>query len=122
MIFNPDRTGLEKVLRPREEQLLRSLWAGSKSTNELVKETGLRRDDVHRILGDLRESGVVDVREDYTMGPLRDVWSAVYDEPDFRRQIVRQVVRSMLDDWPEAREVLKEEVQTLIKEAKGPGP
>jgi len=122
MIFNPKGTGLGKVLRPREEQVLRRLWTGPGSTNELVQETGLRRDDVHRILGDLRENGVVDVREDYTMGPLRDVWNAVYDEPDFRRWMVRQVVRSMLDDWPEAREVLKEEVQELIKEAGSPGP
>jgi len=122
VIFNPDGAGLGKVLRPREEQVLRSLWMGSRSTNELVQETGIRREDVHRILGDLFEEGVVDVRADYTMGPLRDVWSVRYNEPDFRRRVVRRVVRSMLDDWPEAREVLREEVQEMMREAGGPGP
>lgn len=122
MIFNPDGAGLGKVLRIREEEILRRLWVGPRSTNEIVDETGLRRDDVHRILGDLRENGVVDVRADYTMGPLRVVWSAVYNEPDFRRQIVRQVVRSMLNDWPEAQGVLREEVQEMMREVRSPGP
>lgn len=122
MIFNPDGAGLGKVLRPREEKVLRCLWVGPKSTSELVDETEMRREDVQRILGDLREDGVVDVREDYTMGPIRDVWSIKYNEPDFRRQVVRQILRSMIDDWPEAREVLQEEIQELMKEARSPGP
>ena len=122
MIFDHERSGLRKVLRSQQEQVLRCLWVGPKSTNELVRETGMRREDMNRILGDLHEEDVIDIKADYTMGPLRDVWSAKYSEPDFRRLIVRQVVRSMLDDWPEAREVLKEEVQTMMKEGKGPGP
>lgn len=117
MLFNPEGRGLRKVMRERDEKVIRILWREARATSDLVKETGLRREDVLRILGELHEQGVVDVTEDYTMGSRRDIWSAKFDEAGFRRLMVRRILRSLLEDWPEAKDVIIE----LLGEA-GRGP
>lgn len=99
MLFNADGRGLRKVIRDREERVLRVLWRGEASTGDLVEATGLRREQVLRILFRFMELGVVGHRDDYTMGAHRDIWTAEVDEAGFRRLVARRVLRSLLKDW-----------------------
>jgi len=52
------------------------------------------------------------------MGKRREVWSARVDEPGLRRLTVRRVLRSLLEDWPETKDVIIE----LLGEAGRRGP
>lgn len=113
MLFNPERIGLGKVMRDREEQVLRLLWKGEATTGDLVEATGFRREAVLRILVRFVELGVVSCRDDYTMGPLRDVWSVKVDEKGFKMMVSRRMLSSLLDDWPEeAADEFVEELKT----------
>ena len=112
MLFNADGQGLRKVIRDREEQVLRVLWRGEASTGDLVAATGLRREQVLRILFRFMELGVIEHRDDYTMGPRRDIWTAKVDEAGFRRMVARRLLRSLLKDW---KDEVAEEIITAIK-------
>lgn len=132
MYFNVEARGLGKVMRDREEQVLRLLWKGPATTGDIVEATGLRREEVLRILGEFHEQGIVTAREDYTMGAPRTVWSAVFTEAEFRRWIAHQVLSSLLDDWSEAEDAvietvmkranLRESIRDLLREADRGGP
>ena len=98
--------------------MLRALWRADQPTSDIVRETGLRRGEVLRVLGELHERGLVSAAEDYTMGKRREVWSARVDEPGLRRLTVRRVLRSLLEDWPETKDVIIE----LLGEAGRRGP
>jgi len=128
MLFNADGQGLRKVIRDREEQVLRVLWRGEASTGDLVEATGLRREQVLRILFRFMELGVVGHQDDYTMGPRRDIWTAKVDEAGFRRMVARRVLRSLLKDWKDeaAEEIITEikrrpSLKKRVKEALGAG-
>lgn len=110
MLFNADGKGLRKVIRDREEQMLCLLWNGEASTGELVEATGLRRERVLRILFRFMELDIVGHRDDYTMGPRRDIWTAKVDEAGFRRMVARKVLRSLMKDWAgeAAEEIIRE--------------
>jgi len=112
MLFNADGKGLRKVIRDREEQVLRALWRGEASTGDLVEATGLRREQVLHILFRFMELGIVAHRDDYTMGPRRDIWTAKVDEAGFRRMVARRLLRSLLKDW---KDEVAEEIITAIK-------
>ena len=113
MRFNPDMPGLLKVLREDEEKVFRALLNGEVATNDLVrsmrnKADGLSRGDVTRILNRLKEMGVAEREDDYTMGPLREIWRAAMEESGFKRIMSRRILRSLLDDWPEAMDEARE--------------
>jgi len=128
MLFNADGKGLRKVIRDREEQVLRILWRGEASTGDLTEAAGLRRDEALRILSRFTEQGIVTVKEDYTMGPRRLLWTAKVDEAGFRRLVARRVLRSLLRDWGDdaAEEIVaavkrRPTLKKRIKEALGAG-
>ena len=99
MQFNPDGLDLAKIWRIRTRELLGLILQGETSTEDICTGTGLSREKVLRVLGELQEQGFVEARDDYTMGPHRVMWSSVTDLMGIRKKITRKVLLGLIDEW-----------------------
>jgi len=120
-IFDPEETGLRKMLKDWEELTLRCVWSFGeegatsgdvwKAVNETLSESdrSISRASICFFLDDMVELGVLG----YTMETGKGGWHRRYapflDERGYIKHVIKTNLESMLRDFPtETREALKD--------------
>lgn len=112
--------GLEMVLKDYQELALRYLWklegegASSRDVwmqvNEDLKgDASISRASIINFLNDMVDEGVLSYTETTGKGGHRRIYSAKFDESEYKQYIARTVLRNLLRDFPEdTKKVLKQ--------------
>jgi predicted transcriptional regulator len=117
--FKVSESRLKKVLKGHEEVALRYFWdeGYERGTTRQVYDyvsgvlgTGsVSRATIINFLKRMGEEGVLSVWEEPGKGGHRRVYGQRMDEEGFRKHMLRTVIDSMMDDYPdETRKVMNE--------------
>ena len=118
--LDPSQQGLRKTLKEYEELALRFIWeigeegAGSGITWSTVNERlgegkTISRASIIFFLNRMVDQGVLSWRDATGKGGHHRIYYTNLDEVEYRKYILRTVIKSMMKDFPEhTREVLKE--------------
>ncbi|MBD3205176.1 hypothetical protein GF319_02385 [Candidatus Bathyarchaeota archaeon] len=112
--------GFEMVLKDYQELALRYLWrldgegASSRDVWMQVNEDlkggrSISRASIINFLNDMVDEGVLSYTETTGKGGHRRIYSAKYNEAEYKQYIARTVLKNLLRDFPDAtRTVLKQ--------------
>ena len=118
--LDPSLIGLRKTLREYEELALKYIWekgeegATSASTWRAVNERlgegkTISRASIIFFLNRMVDQGVLSWRDSTGKGGHRRIYYTNLDEMEYRKHILRTVIKSMMEDFPEETlEVLRE--------------
>ena len=118
--FDPSKPKLRKILKEHEELALRYFWdekaeeGGSKdvwpNVNERLGEgKSISRATIINFLQAMSERGVLNSRMESGKGGYHGIYSQNMDEKEFQKYVLRTIITSMYEDFPEStREVLRE--------------
>jgi len=118
LVLNPDKQGLEKVLRDYQIEALRMVWENSSGAtsrevylqvNDALKGTrSISRASIINFLNDMVDEGVLDYDEQTGKGGYHRVYKPKLDESSFKRYLAMTVLESLMKDFPhETREAIK---------------
>ena len=120
LLIDPSKTGLRKTLREYEELALRYIWetgnegAGSGITWSAVSERlgegkTISRASIILFLNRMVDQGVLSWRDATGKGGHHRIYVTKLDEVEYRKYVLRTVIESMIEDFPEETyEVLNE--------------
>jgi hypothetical protein len=118
--FDPSESGLRKTLKEYQELALRFVWevgeVGANSgavwravNKRLGEGRSISRASVIFFLNDMVDDGVLGFREATGKGGRHRIYITKMDEVGYRRYLLRTVIDSMIQDFPEeTRRVLNE--------------
>ena len=118
--FDPSESSLRKTLREYHELALRFIWeVGGEGANSsavwravsqrLGEGKSISRAAVILFLNDMVDEGVLGFRDATGKGGHHRVYVAKLDEKGYRKYLLRTVIDSMMQDFPEeTREVIRE--------------
>jgi predicted transcriptional regulator len=118
--IDPSKTGLRKTLREYEELALRFIWENGeegttsaptwRTVNERLEEgKTISRASIIFFLNRMVDQGVLSWRDATGKGGHHRIYVTNLDEVEYRKYILRTVVKSMMTDFPEqTKEVLRE--------------
>ena len=122
LTFDPEGTGLAKVLRDYQIEALRFVWekgddgAISKEVwihaNKVLK--GIRtisRASIINFLNAMVDEGVLKYSEESGKGGYHRVYSPKLDEIGFKKYIAKMVITSLIKDFPEETNEALQEIQ-----------
>ena len=112
LTIDTSNTGLAMVLKDYQEVALRYLWrldgegASSRDVwmqvNEDLKgQRTISRASIINFLNSMVDEGVLNYTETTGKGGHRRIYSAKYNEAEFKEYIAKVVVRNLLRDFPE---------------------
>ena len=111
-VIDPDKTGLEKVLRDYQIEALRMVWdddpkgVNSREVYQYVNKQleGVRtisRASIINFLNAMCDEGVLAYVEETCKGGTRRKYSTGLDEEEFKKHIAKSVLESLLKDFPD---------------------
>ena len=110
LVLNPDKQGLEKVLRDYQIEALRMVWENSSGAtsrevylqvNDALKGTrSISRASIINFLNDMCDEGVLKYEEETCKGGMRRKYFPGMDEEGFKRHIAKTAFDSLLKDFP----------------------
>jgi len=111
-VIDPDKTGLEKVLRDYQIEALRMVWDDDPkgvNSREVYQHVNKQLDGVRTIsrasiinfLNSMCDEGVLTYVEETCKGGTRRKYSTGLDEEGFKKHIAKSVLESLLKDFPE---------------------
>ena len=122
-LFDPSKTGLRKTLREYEELALRYIWeigktgAGSGQTWDAVNERlgedkTISRASIILFLNRMVDQGVVSWRDATGKGGHHRIYYTKLDESEYRKYLVRTIIESLMQDFPEEAQEIIDEFRT----------
>ena len=122
LTIDTSNTGLAMVLKDYQEVALQYLWrldgegASSRDVwmqvNEDLKgQRTISRASIINFLNSMVDEGVLDYTEITGKGGHRRIYSAKYNEAEFKEYITKVVVRNLLRDFPEETERALQQVK-----------
>jgi predicted transcriptional regulator len=118
--LDPSQQGLRKTLREYEELALRFIWeigeegAGSGITWSTVNERlgegkTISRASIINFLNKMVDQDVLSWRDATGKGGHHRIYHTNLDEIEYRKHVLRTVIKSMMTDFPEqTKEILRE--------------
>ena len=118
--IDPSLIGLRKTLREYEELALRFIWENGeegatsaptwRTVNERLGEgKTISRASIIFFLNRMVDQGVLSWRDATGKGGHHRIYVTNLDEKEYRRYVLRTVIKSMMEDFPEqTMEVLSE--------------
>ncbi|RJS88725.1 hypothetical protein DRO56_03635 [Candidatus Bathyarchaeota archaeon] len=134
MAFDPNKHGLEKVLRDYQVEALRVVWEKSeegvtsrdvwKHVNKALEGVKtISRASIINFLNAMCDEGVLTYKEETCKGGMRRKYFPKLSETGFKKKIAKDVIVSLLEDFPEQTvesfmEVIKDkpELKEKLKE------
>ena len=121
--IDPTKTGLRKTLREYEELALRYIWENGeegatsaptwRAVNERLGEgKTISRASIIFFLNRMVDQGVLSWRDATGKGGQHRIYVTKLDEIEYRRYVLRTVVKSMMEDFPEQTKEVLRELQT----------
>ncbi|MFH2110166.1 MAG: hypothetical protein ABIJ47_02775 [Candidatus Bathyarchaeota archaeon] len=112
LTIDTSNTGLAMVLKDYQEVALQYLWRldgeGASSRDvwmqvneDLEGQRTISRASIINFLNSMVDEGVLDYTEITGKGGHRRIYSAKYNEAEFKEYIAKVVVRNLLRDFPE---------------------
>lgn len=112
MVLDPNKSGLEKVLRDYQVEALRAVWENaeegvtSRDVYRYVNKAleGIKtisRASIINFLNSMCDEGVLTYVEETCKGGMRRKYSPKLSEREFEMKIGRDVIDSLLEDFPE---------------------
>lgn len=112
LTIDTSNTGLAMVLKDYQEVALQYLWRldgeGASSRDvwmqvneDLEGQRTISRASIINFLNSMVDEGVLDYTEITGKGGHRRIYSAKYNEAEFKEYITKVVVRNLLRDFPE---------------------
>ena len=120
LTFNPEGTGLAKVLKDYQIEALKLVWENGEegiNSREVWQQTNIvlkgrrtiSRASIINFLNAMVDEGVHNYKEETCRGGYRRIYSPKLDEQGFKKHIAKTVILSLMKDFPEeTNETLKE--------------
>jgi len=112
LVLNPNKDGLEKVLRDYQIEALKMVWESHNEgvtsrevyahVNKALK--GIRtisRASIINFLNSMCDDGVLNYEEETCKGGMRRKYSPALDEEGFKKYIAMTVFESLMKDFPD---------------------
>lgn len=113
MVFDPNMRGLEKVLRDYQVEALKVVW--DKPTDGITsrevyryvnkslegKKKTISRASIINFLNSMCDEGVLNYKEETCKGGMRRKYFPKLSEREFQMKVAKDVITSLLDDFPE---------------------
>lgn len=111
LVLNPDRQGLEKVLRDYQIASMKMVWENAESgatsrevylqVNDALKgNRTISRASIINFLNDMCNEGILKYEEENCKGGTRRKYFPGMDEEGFKRHIAKTAFDSLLKDFP----------------------
>ena len=97
--FYFDKDDLDKIFTQETQIILVELWKGEKYTHEIAKILRYNNHSTLKKLVGLEQKGLLEYREDFTLGTAQYVWNAKFDKKTLRKRYAQTILRSMFKDW-----------------------
>jgi len=118
-LLDPTEEGLRKIHRDYEVLALHAVWNSSGGIlsreiwNEVRKqmENPVSRSTIIKFLQEATDRGIIRYDLETCKGGHRRRYYTEMNEEEYREHIVRVVLESLLDDFPETKEVVQEIAQ-----------
>lgn len=113
IVFDPSKSGLEKVLKDYQIEALKTVWGraedGATSSdvyvhvNETLKSQGktISRASIINFLNAMCDEGVLKYKEETGKGGYRRRYFPNLNEDEFKKFIAKEIFTSLLRDFPE---------------------
>lgn len=112
LVLNPDKEGLEKVLRDYQIEALKMVWSTEDKgvtsrevyvqVNKALEGTKtISRASIINFLNSMCDEGVLNYEEETCKGGMRRKYSPGLDEGGFKKYIARTTFESLLKDFPD---------------------
>jgi Fe2+ or Zn2+ uptake regulation protein len=121
IVFDTSQTGFQAVLRDWQIKVMHIVWNNSKGinsrmvwqkANQVLKGETISRASVINFLEDMREMGVLRGVEETCKGGHRWVYYPAMDEDVFKMFIVKRMIASLMESFPEeTKEALRNQTE-----------
>jgi predicted transcriptional regulator len=121
LTIDTSEEGFEMVLKDYQELALSYLWSlegeGASSrvvwmqVNEDLEGSSISRASIINFLNDMVDEGVLNYTETTGKGGHRRIYSAKYNENEYKQYIARTVLKNLLRDFPEATKKVLSQVE-----------
>ena len=121
IVFDTSKTGFHAVLRDWQLKTMKVIWSNPEGiisrvvwqkVNEVLKSETISRASIINFLEDMREVGIFNGREESGKGGYHWVYGPAMDEEDFKRFIVKKVISSLMESFPEeTKEVFRNQIK-----------
>lgn len=112
LVLDPNKSGLEKVLRDYQVEALRAVWENAEegvTSREAYRYVNkalegvktISRASIINFLNAMCDEGVLTYEEETCKGGMRRKYSPKLSEREFEKKIGRDVIDSLLEDFPE---------------------
>lgn len=112
MVFDPNMHGLEKVLRDYQVEALKVVWdkamdgVTSREVYRYVNKSlegkkTISRASIINFLNSMCDEGVLNYKEETCKGGMRRKYSPKLSQREFEMKIAKDVILSLLNDFPE---------------------
>jgi len=112
MVFDPNMHGLEKVLRDYQVEALKVVWDKAMdgvtsrevyryANKSLEGKKTISRASIINFLNSMCDEGVLNYKEETCKGGMRRKYSPKLSQREFEMKIAKDVILSLLDDFPE---------------------
>jgi hypothetical protein len=108
--FDTSKTGFDAVLKSWEIKALQAVWNNPEGlnsrmvwekVNQMLEDETISRASAIFFLEDMREMGVLQGVEETCKGGHRWIYSPAMDEDGFKRFIVKRMIATLMESFPE---------------------